>query len=230
MIKDNTSAENYYLNMPIFSSGIELLAITICDLILRNDISFNGQKFEVSLNCDYERRCEHEKLILKNLNDKPLHLKNLIKSSLKSTSQSDYKNLYIYPLLENKRLLWSRHILTKQGRNVRRNQNQELKDYSSIIINSNKPEVIGLVHALGGNIYLFDERTKSKLKDIFPKCINIRTLVLKLMGVSESSDASENIYNTWGIGVDYSTGSFNESTFDGGGGGSFGGGGSGDSW
>lgn len=228
MLNDNSSAENYYLNLPIFSSGIDLLANTIADLILRNDIILDGKSYAVSLNCDYDTRPEHEKIVLDKLKGEALHLQILVKRSLESTTKKEYKKK-IFSSLENKGLMKHKYFMTSKGRQERRTQNNELTKYSKVIKRKNKAEIVESVHNLGGNLYLLNESTKRILKDVFPKSINLRRQILKFMGVSGLADTYVGIDSGWG-GIGYSLGEYGGGGFDGGGGGDFGGSGAGGEW
>lgn len=228
MLKDNSAAENRYLSLPIFSSGVDLLAITISDLLLRQHIIFKNGTYEVSLNCDIEGRKEHEKMVLKNLKDYDIHLKELVYLSLSSTTNKNYKNM-VFQTLKEKGLMRYKFLLSLKGRKEVIRQSSEIRACAKTIDNLEKIALIEMVKTLGGNIYLFNGKTKRKLKDVYPKCVNVREQILKFMGVSGLPDTNGGISYGWG-GLGASSGFSSAGSFGGGGGGSFGGGGAGGSW
>lgn len=229
MLNDHTSAENYYLHMPLFSSGIDLLAITISDLILTESIVLKGNTYEVKLNCDIDKRGEHEKIVLMNLKDEEIHLKRLVYLSLSNTTKKDFKKL-VYSSLKKKGLMRFKYLVAPNGFRELRNQSVEIRQYSKLILKNEKSEIVELVKTLGSNIYLFNGKIKRRLKDIYPKSINARIQILKFMGVSGLSDTYGDLNLGWGSALGVSTGFSGFSGFSGGGGGSFGGGGAGGSW
>jgi hypothetical protein len=229
MLNDNTSAENYYLNMPLFPSGIDLLANTIADLILRNNIVLLGSSYLTSLNCNIGEQSEHEQLVLKHLKEEDLHLKRLVYLALTSTTKNDFKSM-IFSNLKVKGLMKRKYFLTSKGRKERRAQNKELKRNSLIIEKRDKSEIIETARTLGGNIYLLNDHSKLILKEIYPWSVNIRSQVMKFMGVTGLSDSSGYLFSSWSSGFDSSYGYSGSTSFSGGGGGDFGGGGAGGSW
>jgi uncharacterized membrane protein YgcG len=229
MLTDNTSAENYYLSMPFFSSGIDLLANTIADLILRKDIVLLGSSYLASLNCNIEEQSEHEKLVLEHLKEEDLHIKRLVYLTLASTTKKEFKSM-IFSTLKHKGLMKLKYFLTSKGRKERRVITKELKWHAKTIERRDRLEIIETARTLGGNVYLLNDHTKLILKDIYPWSVNIRRQVMKFMGVTGMSDSSGNLYSSWGVGFGDSYGYSGGIGFSGGGGGDFGGGGAGGSW
>ena len=229
MLKDNTSAENYYLSMPLFSSGVDLLANTISNLILREKIAFKGVSYEVFLNCKLEEQKEHERVVLENLKDQEMHLKKLVYLSLSATTNKEYKTL-IYSSLKSKGLVKLRYFRTLKGIRERNNQRKEIKELSEIVKCKSKPEIVEMIKIIGGNVYLFKGRIQRILSTLYPKSIKTRIIIFKLMGYSGLSDTYGDLYSNWGGGYGVSVGYSGMSGFSGGGGGSFGGGGAGGSW
>jgi uncharacterized membrane protein YgcG len=232
MLSNNTSAENYYLSMPMFSSGVDLLANTLSDLLLKEHIVLIGNSYNVALNCDPENRPDHEKLVLANIKNEEIHLKKLVYLSLSKTTSKDYKNL-VYSVVKQKGFVRFKFLPTIKGLIERNKQNFELRKYSEIILKQSKPEIIELTKLLGGNIYLLNGKTKRILKDVYPRSINARRQIQRFMGASGLSDIYGDIFCATGIGFGYSgggAGGFSGGGFSGGGGGSFGGAGAGGSW
>ena len=226
MIKDHTVAENFYLSSTMRYPAKDLVALTIADFIIKKQIVLDHSTMLVTLNCELQKWTGYERIILDHLGPSPLPLGRFVNLCNASLLKSDFIGRFICPLLKQKGFIKWRVFLTKEGKEEKALQDEEIRTISEKVLN--RKQIPAIMEKIGAHVFLLQQDARSVLKDLYPDLMNLRQIIFKHTGMRyrdswvSSNDGASVMYDS-GSSSDTSSDSSSDSTDFGGG--DFGGGG-----